>query len=369
MTAEIDTETEGGALLTLEGPDGAKRRGRASVVKLKNAWFIACASEELKREPKPLVIQDLPLVLFRDERGTPATLLDRCPHRNVPLSGGRVCEDGTIECPYHGWRFDSGGVCRKVPSLVGPAENKARDAASFPTLEQDGWVWVFMTPGAMPESRPHRFRLVDAPGYTSVRQSVVAEASMYSTIENALDVPHTAFLHKGLFRSDSRGITLKVKVTRGADRVEAEYLGEPRPPGIVAKILSPSGGIVQHWDRFLLPSVAQVEYKIGEENHFLADSVATPVSDFVTRLFAVVSFRSRLPGAVIAPVVKPLALRVFQQDAEILRAQTDRIRRLGGESFVSTDIDVLGRDIWRLMRSLERGTTLAPESRELELVV
>lgn len=115
--------------------------------------------------------------------------------------------------------------------------------------------------------------------------------------------------------------------------------------------------------------MAQVEYKIGEENHFLADSVATPVSDFVTRLHAVVSFRSRLSGSLIAPLVKPLAMRVFQQDAVILERQTDRIRRLGGESFASTDIDVLGRHIWRLMRGMERGIEVPDETHEVRLVV
>ena len=365
-------EQDSAALLTLTGPDGRERKGRASVVKLKDAWFIACARSELRTQPIELVIQDLPLVFFRDERGVAGALLDRCPHRNVPLSGGKVCSDGTLECPYHGWRFDRGGVCRKIPSLVGEPEHRSRNATAFPVIEQDGWVWVHMTPsigGALPASRPHRFELFDAPGYTTVHQTVVAETTMYSLIENALDVPHTAFLHKGLFRSDSRGIELQVKVTRTEDRVEAEYIGEPRPPGLVARILSPSGGEVQHWDRFLLPSIAQVEYRIGTENHFLADSVATPVSDFVTRMHAIVSFKSRVPGALIAPAVKPLAMRVFQQDAEILARQTDRIRRLGGESFVSTEIDVLGKHIWKLLRARERGQTLPPENSELRLVV
>lgn len=365
-------ETDGHALLTLTGPDGRERKGRASVVKLKDAWFIACAKSELRDRPIALVIQDLPFVFFRDAHGVPGALLDRCPHRNVPLSGGKVLDDGTLECPYHGWRFDRGGVCRKIPSLVGDPANKAHDATSFPVIEQDGWVWVYMTPsvgGVLPPSRPHRFAHFDAPGYTTVHQTVEAESSMFSLLENALDVPHTAFLHKGLFRSDSRGIELQVKVTRTADRVEAQYIGEPRPPGLVARILSPSGGEVQHWDRFILPSIAQVEYRIGTENHFLADSVATPVSDFVTRMHAIVSFRSRAPGALIAPAVRPLAMRVFLQDAHILRQQTDRIRRLGGESFASTEIDVLGKHIWRLLRARERGQTLPDEQSEVRLVV
>ena len=235
-------------------------------------------------------------------------------------------------------------------------------------------MWVYSTPfgesRAMPSKQPHRFALLGAPGYTSVHQTVEANGTMYSALENALDVPHTAFLHRGLFRAESRNITLTVKVKREKDRVTAEYLGEPRPPGIVAKILSPSGGIVQHWDRFILPSIAQVEYRIGDENHFIADTVCTPVSDFRTRMHAVVSFRSRIPGSVIAPLVKPLALRVFQQDATVLEAQTERIQRFGGEQFASTEIDVLGKHIWRLLKSAERGDASPPEEEtEVSLVV
>ena len=356
-----------------------RTRGRASVVRLADQWFIACQSSELGSTPRAETIQDVPLVLFRDERGRAAALLDRCPHRNIPLSGGKVvASDGTIECPYHGWRFDREGACRAIPSFCGEPNAKARTTPAFPVLEQDGWVWVYSTPFSgtaesgqrMPDKQPHRFALLDQPGYTSVHQTVEAEGTMYSAIENALDVPHTAFLHRGLFRSESRGVTLKVKVKRSRDRVEAEYVGEPRPPGLVARILSPSGGIVTHFDRFILPSVAQVEYRIGTENHFLADTVCTPVSDFRTKLHAVVSFRSRLPGHVIAPFVKPLAMRVFQQDAVVLKQQTEMIRRFGGEQFASTEIDVLGRHIWRLLRAAERGDAHTPEEEtELELVV
>lgn len=348
-----------------------RTKGRYSVVRLAHQWFIACASDELGDRPRAETIQDVPLVLFRDARGRAAALLDRCPHRNVPLSGGRVVlAEGTIECPYHGWRFDRDGACRGIPSRAGGDPGaKARSAPSFATTEQDGWVWVYSTPDAEPRTAPHRFALVGAPGYTTVHQTVVAEGTMYSAIENALDVPHTAFLHRGLFRSESRGVELTVKVRRTADRVEAEYVGEPRPPGLVARILSPSGGIVTHFDRFILPSIAQVEYRIGTENHFLADTVCTPVSDFRTKLHAVVSFRSRVPGELIAPFVKPLALRVFQQDAVILKAQTETIRRFGGEQFASTEIDVLGKHIWRLLRAAERGDASPPEESELRLVV
>jgi phenylpropionate dioxygenase-like ring-hydroxylating dioxygenase large terminal subunit len=344
-------------------------KGRASVVRLEKAWFIACMSRELRHKPIARTIQGVPLVLFRDQAGVAGTLLDRCPHRNVPLSLGEVASDGNLQCAYHGWRFDRAGTCRAIPSYIGEPDGKGRRALSYPTIEQQGFVWVYATPGDMPESRPHKFEYADARGYTTVRQVVQARASMYSTIENALDVPHTAYLHRGLFRSESRGIEITAKVRRTPDRVEAEYIGEPRPPGLIAKILSPSGGMVTHFDRFLLPCVAQVEYRIGTENHLLVDSVMTPVEDFLTTIYAVVSFKMRLPGWLVRPFVKPLALRVFKQDAYILENQTRLIREFGGEQFVSTDIDVLGRHIWRLLKQAERGDAGGEEEGEVKLVV
>ena len=68
--------------------------------------------------------------------------------------------------------------------------------------------------------------------------------------------------------------------------------------------------------------------------------------------------------------VRPLALRVFRQDAFILKRQTETIHRFGGEQFASTEIDVLGRHIWRLLKAAERGDPQGgEETGEVRLVV
>jgi phenylpropionate dioxygenase-like ring-hydroxylating dioxygenase large terminal subunit len=335
------------------------------IAKFAQHWFILARSEELRDKPLARRLQGVPLVLFRDASKKASALQDRCPHRNVPLSLGAV-RQGQLECAYHGWRFDTEGTCRYIPSLVGECAAKARNAVSHATVECDGFVWVYATAGVTPESGPYRFALANERGYAHVTQTVSANATLYSTIENALDVPHTAFLHRGLFRSESRNLTITAVVRRGPDRVEAEYLGEPRPPGIVGRLLSPSGGTVTHFDRFILPSIAEVEYRIGPENHVLVATAMTPVDDFETQLYAFVSFKTRLSAAVVRPVLEPLALRIFQQDARILQRQTDNIKQFGGEQFASTEIDVLGKHIWRLMRAAERGETLGDELSEEE---
>jgi phenylpropionate dioxygenase-like ring-hydroxylating dioxygenase large terminal subunit len=335
-------------------------KGHVSVVRLPRQWFVVATSAELKEKPIARTLQGIPLVLFRDGEGQAASLLDRCPHRNVPLSAGEVAQ-GQLQCSYHGWRFDKVGACRHIPSLLGESDAKARHAQSYPTIEQDGFIWVYSTPRAeiegFPQTQPYRFAMARAKGYTHVRQVVEAPGTLHATVENALDVPHTAFLHRGLFRAKSRGIEIEAKVTRSKDRVVAEYVGEPRPPGLVGKILSPSGGTVTHFDRFILPSIAEVEYAIGTENHILVASAMTPVTDFVTRIFALVSFRLRVPGALIKPFLQPIALAIFKQDAKVLGMQAESIKRFGGEQFASTEIDVLGRHIWRLLKRAERGDT------------
>lgn len=326
----------------------------ATVPRVTHAWYIACESHELRRGPLRRTIFGIPIVLFRSDDGRPGALLDRCAHRNVPLSLGRVV-GGCLECSYHGWRYEAGGRCTTIPGLCGEAARETRRVPSFPVREQDGFVWVYAIPDDEPYGEPYRLPVFAEPGYTTVRRVVEAEGSIPAVLENALDVPHTAFLHRGLFRGTGKTNRIVARVTRTATSVQAEYVGEPRPEGLAGKILSPSGGIVVHFDRFLLPSIAQVEYRLGDENHFLVTSIAVPLEDFRTRLYAVISFRTRFPGALVKLILTPIALRIFRQDASILKEQTTAIRRFGGEHFVSTEIDVLGLQILRLLKRAEQG--------------
>jgi phenylpropionate dioxygenase-like ring-hydroxylating dioxygenase large terminal subunit len=314
------------------------------------------------------------MVVFRTAGGEVGALLDRCPHRNVPLSIGRV-EGQCLRCPYHGWEFSTEGRCTKIPGLVNDeVDKRGRRATSYPVREQQGYVWVFPNAEVEPTTEPFHIPHLDDGRYTHAHRKAHASGSLHATIENALDVPHTSFLHKGLFRGAGKRNDITAVVKRWSDRVEAEYVGEPRPEGVVGRVLAPRGGEVVHFDRFFLPSVAQVDYSIGDDTHILVSSMCTPVSDFETKLFAVVSFRlGKVPGWAIKPVLEPLGRFIFAQDAKILRIQTDTIRRFGGEQYASTEIDVLGPDIWRLMKSAAKGDVKPkddePAVREVQLNV
>ncbi len=347
-------------------PAAAAAGGHLSVAWLRKHWYVLCESKELRTRPLKRFLMGTPLVLFRDSSGKPGALLDRCPHRNVPLSLGQVVGE-QLECAYHGWTFDTEGRCGAVPGLCGEADGAARRVPAYAAMEQDGYVWVYATADEVPENEPYRLRTFGEKGYTTVRRTVEFEASLHASIENALDVPHTAFLHRGLFRGGREPVEITAVVTRSPTSAQVEFLGEPRPPGLAARLLSPSGGIVTHFDRFYLPSIAEVEYRIGDENHIVTTSLCTPVGPFLTRIFATVSLRMRLPGWLVKPFVFPLAMKIFKQDAWILKEQTEALERFGGERFSSTEIDLIGGQVWRLLRREEQGRRPEPDDWRKEI--
>ena len=82
---------------------------------VRNAWYVACTSDELKNEPLGRTICAQRMVFFRGEGGAVSALEDFCPHRGAPLSLGRVRDDGRIVCGYHGLVMGGDGRCVSMP--------------------------------------------------------------------------------------------------------------------------------------------------------------------------------------------------------------------------------------------------------------
>ena len=332
-------------------------------------WYTVAASKDVGTKPKTVLLNGLPIVTFRDASGQSVALLDRCAHRNAPLSAGRVV-DGNIQCHYHGWQFDGGGECKAVPGLCGAPEHAARRVPSFTCRDSQGWVWVYSEADVDPKSEPYEIPCADQPGYLTIRQRLTMPGPLDAVAENALDVPHTAFVHSGLFRKNKDRKQIEVVVRALDGGAEAQFIGEQRPEGLAGRILAPQGGEVFHWDRFLLPCIAQVEYRLGDRSHIIATTALTPRTSRVTDLFATVAVRVPVPNAILQTVAKPVAMRILRQDMEILRRQTEQVERFGGEEFASTEIDVLGLRIKKLLREASSGKVSSiQEERRIKMLV
>jgi hypothetical protein len=46
----------------------------------------------------------------------------------------------------------------------------------------------------------------------------------------------------------------------------------------------------------------------------------------------------------------------------MLRAQTDTVQRFGGEQYMSTELDLIGPHVWRLLKQAEAGERPSEET-------
>jgi hypothetical protein len=139
---------------------------------------------------------------------------------------------------------------------------------------------------------------------------------------------------------------------------------------LVGRLLAPQGGEVLHWDRFLLPCIAQVEYRLSDRSHIITTAALTPRTPAVTDLFATVAVKVPVPNGILRSIFKPVAMRILRQDIEILRRQTQQVQRFGAEEFASTEIDVLGLRIKKLLREASSGkVSTAQEERRIKMLV
>ncbi|MDE0056678.1 MAG: Rieske 2Fe-2S domain-containing protein, partial [Defluviicoccus sp.] len=108
---------------------------------LRNCWYVAAWDHELDGGFLARTILDRPVVLFRGPDGAPHALEDRCCHRSMPLSEGRLLEE-TVQCGYHGLEFAFDGRCVRVPgqSTIPPGAR----VRAWPVVERWRWVWIWM---------------------------------------------------------------------------------------------------------------------------------------------------------------------------------------------------------------------------------
>jgi phenylpropionate dioxygenase-like ring-hydroxylating dioxygenase large terminal subunit len=182
-------------------------------------------------------------------------------------------------------------------------------------------------------------------------------ATVDSCLENFLDCPHTVFVHKGWFRNhDTRELTARVR--SGTDFAEVEFAGEPLGNSIVSRLFFPRGKELKHTDRFLMPSVSRVDYDFGPSRHFIITSQCTPISEWETEVYTVMTFRFGVIGPLIRLVLEPMSRHIIQQDVAVLAAQTKQLQSMGGAQFAHVDTDLLGLKIQALRRKAERNGAL-----------
>ncbi|KFB73434.1 MAG: Toluene-4-sulfonate monooxygenase system iron-sulfur subunit TsaM1 [Candidatus Accumulibacter phosphatis] len=314
-------------------------------------WYIVAESRELTpvRALARRVLDEW-LVCFRGMDGAPTVLRDRCLHRHAPLSAG-VLHNGLLSCPYHGWRYDGAGRVVDIPSLAG-SDRPAHCSPPYPVIEQDGFVYVRVkrdaAAGIVPFPMPH----YGEAGWLTLRLQNRFANSVANCVENFIDVPHTAFVHQGIFRS-TRGQRLAATVRRSNAAVHVDYRNESDNLGSYRWFLNPRGHAIRHTDSFHAPNVTSVVYEIGARV-FIITSQAVPVDDRETLVYTDLTYRFGAWNRLVAPFLRRHGQRIIDQDIEILARQGENIGRYGAQ-FRDTPADLIHRLVDSLRDAIARG--------------
>jgi phenylpropionate dioxygenase-like ring-hydroxylating dioxygenase large terminal subunit len=165
-----------------------------------NTWYALGRSEDFPVEKlKGHTVCERPIVTWRTRAGEVVAYDDRCAHKRFPLSKGRLMPDGTLECAYHGMRYDTSGKCVMIPSHPTGPISPAAVVNAFPVIEQDGVVWLW--PGD-PEKTylrtPPRVPEISDPKFESITVGPLEIASSsFLLLENVIDITHFYPLHDG----------------------------------------------------------------------------------------------------------------------------------------------------------------------------
>jgi phenylpropionate dioxygenase-like ring-hydroxylating dioxygenase large terminal subunit len=165
---------------------------------LRRFWYPVLPIADLSNSPRSFTLLGQPLVLWITDNGAPAALADRCCHRSAKLSLG-IVQQNCIRCPYHGWAFDSAGICTDVPQLdPETAIPKTYRVPSYLCEERYGYVWVCLDDDPIlpipeiSEANVSEHRLI--PQFYEVWN-----CSGLRLMENSFDNAHLSFVHAASF--------------------------------------------------------------------------------------------------------------------------------------------------------------------------
>ena len=170
---------------------------------LRNTWYCAGWSEEIKDRPLARTLLNEPVMFFRTTDGTIAALADRCPHRFAPLHLG-VFDGEHIECPYHGLKFGADGACVHNPHGNGVIP-QAAFVKRYPVTERYGAIWIWM--GDVRRADPSKIvdlsEVQPRPGWSVIRSYLRLQVHYELVTDNLMDLSHVRFLHPFLtFKGD-----------------------------------------------------------------------------------------------------------------------------------------------------------------------
>jgi len=298
---------------------------------LKDAWWFAALSGELVAgKLQRYVILGEPVLLARDLDGKAYAIRDICPHRAAPLSAGEMLRDNksgcVVQCPYHGWTFDTSGTCTSVPSLTSEQTMDVEriKVRRYAVREQQGMVWIWIASDARRPAEPDHEPPV-LPGVVGGKPLIVERMDFDSHIDHAvvglMDPAHGPYVHQQWWWRSSKKQLEKSKAFEPREFGFAMARHRPSSNSRAYKIL---GGAPATEITFRLPGIRYEHIEIGNRQ-VLGLTCLTPIDETKTRITQIFWSDHGIFRA-IAPVFRFGAKAFLKQDGDMVNLQNEGLK-------------------------------------------
>jgi len=324
---------------------------------LRNAWYVAAASDEIGHTPFPRRLLGEPVVMYRTEDGRAVALEDRCCHRRAPLSKGNVIGD-RLQCGYHGFTFDELGACVAIPGQDHiPPRFGVR---AYPLVERHGFLWIWMGEADRADSAAiPDFKENMSPGWRPTRGLMPIDCHYQLVVENLVDLSHVGFVHGETIGTDDTSATLDCD--RGLDfvRIVRAASDIATPPGYRKQGFAPRSDqrkvITFRPPCYVLILVTTQERtleKVAPRScRVMVLNACTPEIERSTHYFFV-SARDFNDGPEITEMLRQNTWKTFNEDKAILEAQQRSIELDPDARTVNVNADWGSVQMRRLMATL-----------------
>ncbi|MCB9742454.1 MAG: aromatic ring-hydroxylating dioxygenase subunit alpha [Alphaproteobacteria bacterium] len=316
-------------------------------------WYPVLSSKDLRRRPVGVTRMGERVVFWRDAEGRVAARRDRCPHRGVALSRGRVRPDGCLQCPYHGFAFNRDGACVDIP-VNGPDAPipPGFDLEGWPVTEQHGLIWLWW--GEPRERYPEVpwFDRISNDWSHNAEHADVWPVNHVRLTESFFDIHHFRWVHGSVFP----GVGAVLEPYEVHADLEAQH--------IVTR------GTLRHADKATgLPFEIELRFPNVVLLHFTEKlkllAIATPITERESWVW-IRYHQEYLPvpglGSLLAWLSCQLEMRVVQrrQDLPIMMTQEPKLPTPGCDRLVKADAGTAA--YLRLRRRLMRAKESSPEA-------
>ncbi|HUQ76307.1 MAG TPA: aromatic ring-hydroxylating dioxygenase subunit alpha [Burkholderiales bacterium] len=322
---------------------------------LRDSWYVAARSAEVTRQPLGRILLNEPLVFYRRQDGTAVALEDRCCHRHLPLSMGKV-EGDELRCGYHGLKFDAAGRCVEIPGQESiPPQARVR---SYPVVEKFSWLWVWM--GAPERADPAlipNWWWADHPQWAFTQPEQIHVKCNYQLVsDNVLDVTHLAYVHAtSIGASSIMEFPATVEREERLVRLTRWILDRPPPP-----LYRKAGGFPGTVDRWQIvehvPPCFSVNFagcKDGERKiDLMALSAPTPETERTTHYFFGFVRNFGLGEAEMERIFAEDMVRVFNEDIPVLEAQQRALESKPAAPAIDLKVDAAPLAARRMLQAM-----------------